>query len=226
MNISRKSLKPYPRFRPVFGAGLICLTLTGCSLQGSASVAAKTTANTVPTSASATASGSAAGDGSASASSGSSASSSPAHATSSPASHTTAKAGPAACTAKQLRTAAGGSDAGAGHVYLAVKFTNISATACTLSGYPGVAGLDAAGHQIVQATRDTTSKVVSVSLKPGKSATATIRAANVPSGNATSCPPSYVAVVVTPPNTKVSTKLTNSILPSCGGLQVNAVSLT
>jgi len=209
----------------LIAAGAICLALAGCSLQGSANVAGKTSGTAKSASSDAATTSDSAGSGaSTSDASGSDATSPSTPATSSTANHAPTKAGPAACKATQLKITSGGPDAGAGQVYLPVVFTNISAATCTLTGYPGVAGLNAAGHQIVQAGRDTTSKVVAITLKPGKKASAAIHAANVPSGTATSCPPSYAAVLVTPPNTTTSTKLV-ALLPSCGGLQVNAVNL-
>jgi hypothetical protein len=57
------------------------------------------------------------------------------------------------CTNDQLGTSLGKEGAGLGHVGEAIVFTNVSTSACTLHGYPGVAGLDAAGTQIMQAGR-------------------------------------------------------------------------
>jgi len=57
------------------------------------------------------------------------------------------------CTNDQLTTALGKQGVGLGHVGQVIVFHNVGTSGCTLYGYPGVAGLDAAGTQIMQASR-------------------------------------------------------------------------
>jgi hypothetical protein len=57
------------------------------------------------------------------------------------------------CRLSELRVTAGGTQAATGHEGVPVHFTNVSQRSCDLSGYPGVAGLDAHGTQAAQAER-------------------------------------------------------------------------
>ncbi|UQX89096.1 DUF4232 domain-containing protein [Jatrophihabitans telluris] len=54
--------------------------------------------------------------------------------------HTTSSApvGPAACTTSQLKLAVLRGSGAAGHQFAYLDFTNVSATTCSLTGYPGV----------------------------------------------------------------------------------------
>jgi hypothetical protein len=136
-----------------------------------------------------------------------------------------------ACRDGQISVSDGGGGAGAGHEDQVILFTNTSQTACTLSGYPGVAGLDAQGNQVVQAERTpsgylgglesgTTTPPI-VSLPPGQAASATVEGTDVPVGSATSCP-SYPALLVTPPNLTLSVRVTPG-LPGCSQIQIHPV---
>lgn len=101
-------------------------------------------------------------------------------------------------------------------------FTNTGASACALYGYPGVAGLDAAGHQLVQASRESGFALTTVVLPPGGTASALVHAGDVPVGPATTCPADYAGLLVTPPNLTHSTRVSVT-LPSCDGLTVRPV---
>jgi Protein of unknown function (DUF4232) len=85
-----------------------------------------------------------------------------------------------ACSHSQLRASLGRGDSGAGHTYWPLVFTNVSGASCTLRGYPGVssvAGDD--GHQVGRAaTRDTSRRVTTVTLRPGGAASTTINHVN------------------------------------------------
>lgn len=114
-----------------------------------------------------------------------------------------------------------------------------SLSTCVLSGYPGVAGLDAQGNQAVQAERTPngylgglqsgTSTPPSVSLAPGQRASAIVEGTDNPVGSATSCP-SYPTLLVTPPNLTVSVRVTVTGLgtnppgfPGCSQIEVHPV---
>ena len=92
----------------------------------------------------------------------------------------TAHAASPACAHWQLRASLGRGDSGAGHTFWPLIFTNASAAACTLRGYPGVssvAGDD--GHQVGRAAiRDTSRRVTTVTLRPGGAASTTINHVN------------------------------------------------
>ncbi|MFC1408120.1 DUF4232 domain-containing protein [Streptacidiphilus sp. N1-12] len=131
-----------------------------------------------------------------------------------------------ACTGDHLAVSAGQSSGAAGHIGARVVFKNTSGAACTLYGFPGLAGLDAKDKQVVQAKRVTsgylgTAKESMVTLAPGGTASALVGGVDVPSGNATSCP-SYPALLVTPPGTRASTKVALQ-MPGCPTLVVYPV---
>ncbi|WP_042420893.1 DUF4232 domain-containing protein [Streptacidiphilus anmyonensis] len=139
--------------------------------------------------------------------------------------------GLAACTGSQVTVGVGTGGAATGHLEVALLFTNVSGKSCTLYGYPGVAGLDSGGHQVVQATR--TLRGFTGGLAQGATAPSTITVpangrvsamlewTDVPEGNATSCP-TYDGVLVTPPGTKTSTRLA-SLQPNACTLQIHPV---
>lgn len=116
----------------------------------------------------------------------------------------------------------GQGDAAAGNYYLPILFRNISTRSCQLFGYPGVAGLDTAGQQVVQAIRSNIGGVSphNVTLAPGQVGSAVIHSSNVPSGNQTTCP--NYGLLVTPPGETHSVRLSIS-LSSCQRLGVGPV---
>jgi hypothetical protein len=121
--------------------------------------------------------------------------------------------------------------AAAGHQGVVVLFVNNGSTSCVFHGYPGAAGLNASGAQVVQAQRTLTGMMGGLSpgvtalpritLAPGQTASAVVEGTDVPSGTETSCP-AYPSLLVTAPNTKVSVTIPLS-LPGCSGLQVHPV---
>jgi hypothetical protein len=125
------------------------------------------------------------------------------------------------CTNGQMVVSDSGGGAGLGHEDQVILFTNDSPAPCTLTGYPGVAGLNASGQQVVQAIRtpsgylgglwNNATTPPRVSLNPGQTASAIVEGTDNPIGTATSCP-SYTHLLVTPPN------LTNSVRVSVSGL--------
>ena len=100
------------------------------------------------------------------------------------------------------------SGAGRGHVSSIIGFTNGSDHPCSLSGYPGVAGMNSAGRQMSQALRSpggylagsyTVSVVV---LAPGGRASALVEGTDVRMGSATSCPDNARLLVDAPSQTR------------------------
>jgi hypothetical protein len=88
---------------------------------------------------------------------------------------------------------------GAGQVYANLVFTNSGATACTMSGYPGVSLLDASGNQIGQPATRNGGTIASVRLQPNGSAYSTLHTVN--SGIAPGpCLAASVKVKAFPPN--------------------------
>lgn len=135
----------------------------------------------------------------------------------------------------------GSGGAGVGHEGITLLFRNTGAVACELDGYPGVALLDASGRQVLQAVRTPsgylgglaagTSVPPTLTVDPGQVVSALLEGTDVPAGTATSCP-YYPAVLVTPPNQTVSTRLVLTTgsgtgpdrgLPGCSPPQVHPV---
>jgi hypothetical protein len=133
------------------------------------------------------------------------------------------------CVFSQLSVTASG-NSGAGHIGLVLVFKNLGTRTCKLMGYPGVAGLDAAGNQVIQATRTLNGfmRVLPagqsppvVTLATGQSASAFVEGTDVPTGTATSCP-TYPKLLVTPPNTTQSVTIAMP-MPGCSPVQVHPV---
>ena len=129
--------------------------------------------------------------------------------------------------------------AGLGHQDQVILFTNQSQSTCSLSGYPGVAGLDAQGNQVVQAERTLSGYLgglqngattpPTVTLAPGQTASVTVEGTDNPIGSATSCP-YYPALLVTPPNLTESVRVNVSGFgtnppgfPGCSQIEVHPV---
>jgi hypothetical protein len=102
--------------------------------------------------------------------------------------------------------------AAAGHDGVVLLFTNRSSSACTLAGYPGVAGLNSSGQQIAQATRTLDGYLAGcacrtpavLTLNPGAVGSATVEAVDALNGGP--CTP-FAGLLVTAPNTTRSTRI-------------------
>jgi hypothetical protein len=112
------------------------------------------------------------------------------------------------CTTAQLAVSALRFGAGLGNVAEVIAFRNTNGGLCTLTGYPGVAALDAHRDQVEEARRSLTAylggqevgtRPLTVPLEPGQVATATVDGSDNPVGGATSCP-FYPALLVTAPD--------------------------
>lgn len=123
--------------------------------------------------------------------------------------------------------------AGLGHEGVAVRFRNVGSGPCRLYGYPGVAGLNGAGAQEVEAARSpsgylgglapgaTTPPIVV--LQPGQTGSAEVEGTDNPVNGATSCS-SYPALLVTPPGLTESVHVTLAMsLPGCTTIEVHPV---
>jgi hypothetical protein len=143
------------------------------------------------------------------------------------------------CTNGQVGVSDSGGGAGAGHEDQVILFINDSPSTCTLTGYPGVAGLNASGQPVVQATRtlrgylgglwNGATTVPRVSLSPGQTASAVVEGTDNPIGTATSCP-YYDYLLVTPPNLTKSVRVrvfglgtAPTGLPGCSSIEVHPV---
>lgn len=134
------------------------------------------------------------------------------------------------CRTSELTITAGHSEAGLGHQGLPLRFTNRSDRSCVLEGYPGVAGLDSAGHQVVQAERTQRGYLggqkfdgppPTVHLRPGQGGAAYIEGISAPADGASDCP-DLPRLLVTPPGETHSVVLQVGV-PGCSHLQVHPV---
>ncbi len=118
----------------------------------------------------------------------------------------------AECTTAQLKVAYTGNAQirngaldGMSHADSVITFTNISSATCRTQGYPGIAALDAAGHQLKQAVRGraSTGQIPLIVLAPGQVASAEI------TGNTASCSTltKIAAFLITVPDQRTSTRL-------------------
>ncbi|MDH6125813.1 DUF4232 domain-containing protein [Kitasatospora sp. GP82] len=83
-----------------------------------------------------------------------------------------------ACTSSQLSVVQKDPSVGAGQYYSTLVFTNTSATSCTLTGYPGVSYVAANGVQSGNPAVRAEGSVVTVTLKPGRTANAKLHDSN------------------------------------------------
>jgi hypothetical protein len=188
------------RLVPVLAAAGSLLTLGGCaattSAPGGAATSATATSSTISavpanppsSSAAVTPTGSAA--------------------TSAPA----AKGGPA-CTSAQVRISLTGTGAAAGQEGGFLTFTNRGSSACTLTGFPVVTAITAAGKatnvrsgaNVFFGGWNMPGQRPVVSLTPGQSAYAALDDGDQPVGSATSCPPPYTKLHVAIPGGALAT---------------------
>jgi hypothetical protein len=115
----------------------------------------------------------------------------------------TRAAGPAACQSAALKVALGPGNAAAGSQIIPIQFTNISTSACTLYGFPGVSftGETYAVQVGPAAARNHASTEQVVTLAPGAVASAQIKivdAQNYPAGTCGLTTAS--GILVYPPN--------------------------
>jgi len=127
------------------------------------------------------------------------------------------------CTASRLRIsltagsgpgtrASAGHDRSAGASVSTLNFTNVSGTACALSGYPGVAAYGAGGAQLGNAAgRDTSVAARRVVLAPG----ATARAAVLVSVPAGSCRPVVATGLRIVPPGQSAARYIRHAMPAC-----------
>lgn len=144
---------------------------------------------------------------------------------------TATPAGTALCAGPNVGVSGKMASSAAGHQGVVLLFFNNGSTSCVLFGYPGAAGLNAGGTQVVQAQRTLTgmmgglapgvTALPRITLAPGQTASAVVEGTDVPSGTETSCP-TYPSLLVTAPNAKASVTIPFA-LPGCSGLQVHPV---
>ena len=130
------------------------------------------------------------------------------------------------CASSQLKVTRTNADAAAGSAYWILAFTNTSGTSCTLTGYPGLSYVAAAGAQSGNAARRDGAKYGPVTLKPGATAGARVRDANGQSGydSATCKLASVQGLRIYPPNQKAALFLPWKTT-HCAGSAVHALTV-
>lgn len=122
---------------------------------------------------------------------------------------TSAPAAARTCSGTDLAVTGREASGGVAHGGLVLVFTNHSDSRCAVQGYPGAAGVDAAGAQVVQAARTLTGYLggchcthpPAVSLAPGQQASSLLEG---DIGGGEECL-AVASVLVTPPDAKAST---------------------
>ena len=133
----------------------------------------------------------------------------------------------AGCATQSLQAKAGVAEGAAGSVYQVIDFTNISSTACTLFGYPGVALV--AGSPPAQigsaAARSTAAPASLVTLEPGQTANALLRITQAQNYPTASCSPTpATSLQIYPPNQTVAIYLPYTST-GCASTTVNLLSI-
>jgi hypothetical protein len=124
------------------------------------------------------------------------------------------------CVASQLTVTLGpGSGGGAGHQYPVLVFTNKGATACTLSGFPGVSFVgNSNGTQLgAAATREAAGiPVTRLTVAPGASAHAQLNITNAGNYDAATCNPKVAdGIRVYPPDETHSLFVASTSYTAC-----------
>ena len=131
-------------------------------------------------------------------------------------------AAPASCLRNQLGVRANGINGAAGTIHGAWVFTNVSAKACDLDGYPDIQLYGRRGRPIPTTVKRNLPPAPShVKLLPGGSATFYSSYSDVSSGPGT-CPTSAV-IQITPPNASASLFIPAKLQPCRGVVNVSAV---
>ena len=135
------------------------------------------------------------------------------------------------CRNGQITVSKGGGGVATGHSGEVILFSNSSNSSCSISGYPGVAGLDAQGAQVTQAKRTPSGFIgglqpgvttpPQVTLSPGQTASAIVEGTDLPVSGATSCT-SYPSLLITPPNLTDSVRVI-APLPGCSPIEVHPI---
>jgi hypothetical protein len=202
------------RMLPVLALACVAVLATGCGPDDPAASAPVTTSATGTAPAT-------------SAKAGTSAKSAPAGTTApgaTKASH--AGTGIGACPTRYLQATVASTQGTAGSTYTVIDFKNISQTACTLYGYPGVSL--AGGTPVTQiglaATRDTASPRHLVTLAPGAKANVTLRIVDAGNFDATECQPKPATYLqIYPPDQTTPIYLASTATACAGHVQLLTV---
>jgi len=140
-----------------------------------------------------------------------------------------------ACTTSQLAITTTNSSAAAGTVGVYLRFVNRSNQACSMQGWPTVIGVTAGGATLTARNHHVgylpfpDTPIQTVSLKPGDGAFSSVSGGDNPGPGASTCPPSYHTLRVTPPGNTDSVVLSafdtwlGADLAACAGLWASPI---
>jgi hypothetical protein len=106
-------------------------------------------------------------------------------------------------------------------VYTPLVLTNTGTRTCELRGFPGVSILDASGTQIGQPAGREGTEGATVSIAPGKTASATLHTTNAGVGGST-CTAVSAKMKVFPPDDTAALTF-NASYTACSGFQVSTL---
>lgn len=115
------------------------------------------------------------------------------------------------CATSDLKVTIGSTEGAAGSVYLTLDFKNVSGSACTLYGYPGVSLAAGTSQVSPGAARSTASSKKLVTLAPGSIANAVLQVGEAGNYPASTCAPKPATdLKIYPPNQTVATYVSYS----------------
>jgi hypothetical protein len=120
------------------------------------------------------------------------------------------------CTASDLHVSVTRGSAGAGSIFYTIRFTNVSSSACTLDGYPGVSVAKHSGGKRVgkAASRDHSVRPRLVTIARGATAHAILHATN-PDNISPACHPADGRWVKVYPPGQVHPQFVHRTIPVC-----------
>ena len=114
----------------------------------------------------------------------------------------------------------------AGSIYYTLEFTNLSGHTCTLSGYPGVSGVDLSGHQLGSAaSRNPQHKAAAVTISPRGSAHVVLRIVDALNYPRSTCAPVMAAGLRVYPPGQTASKLIPYPFLACSRAGANYLSV-
>jgi hypothetical protein len=114
----------------------------------------------------------------------------------------------------------------AGSSYFNLEFTNLGASSCTLSGYPGVSGLSLTGSQLGSpASRNPQNKAVTVTLAPRGTAHVVLRIVDALNYPKSACAPVTAAALRVYPPGQTASKLVPYPFLACSRAGSNYLSV-
>jgi hypothetical protein len=105
------------------------------------------------------------------------------------------------CLTRNLKVSLGPPNGTAGTTFYPLQFLNAGTTSCTLKGYPGVSAVTSSGQQIGSPASRNNTKFQTVTLAPGKQASASVGIVDTGNFSPTACAPVTAAgLKIFPPN--------------------------